>query len=258
MENIFNQSPFQCRMDWGLRGVDEAVKRGDIIIIIDILSFSTAVVSAVHYGAIIYPFPKTGDAEALGKLVDAEVILGRKEAKELGKPSQSPTSYNDSFKGKKYVMCTTNGGECSKIAKKVPALLIGSFLNASAVANVANQIKKEKNLNISVIACGEKWSKKADEETILRPSIEDYLGAGAILSLLEGTKSPEAEVCIASFESCKLELDRLLWDCSSGRELRSMGVEEDLIYSSKIDMYAEAPILVQDNLEQAYFKDYLS
>lgn len=256
MENIFNQSPYQCRMDWGERGTIEASNRGDIIVIVDILSFSTTITGAVHHGAIVYPFSKVGNIEDFGKLVDAEVCLGRAESQAANIPSLSATSFNESHKGKRFVLSSRNGATCVKASKQDTHILIGSFLNISSVASVANKIQKETNLNITVIACGERWRSINDESRELRPSIEDYLGTGAILEKLDGTKSPEAKVCIGAFQNAKSNLSELINDSSSGRELIDMGYPEDVEFSCQFDKFNEAPILVKDENSQMYFENY--
>lgn len=256
MENIFNQSPYQCRMDWGERGTIEASNRGDIIVIVDILSFSTTITGAVHHGAIVYPFSKVGDIEDFGKLVNAEVCLGRVESQAVGLPSLSATSFNESHKGKRFVLSSRNGATCVKASKQDTHILVGSFLNISSVASVANKIQKETNLNITVIACGERWRSTNDESRELRPSIEDYLGAGAILEKLEGSKSPEAKVCIGAFQNSKSNLSELINDSSSGRELIDMGYREDVTFSAQIDLYEDAPILTKDEKGQSFFKNF--
>ena len=256
MKDIFNQAPFQCRMDWGLRGTYEAADRGDIVIIVDVLSFSSTVVSAVHFGTTIYPFPMEGDVSEFGKSVDAEILFERKEAKELGKPSLSPVSFNETYKGNKFVLSSLNGATCARISQKVPALLIGSLLNASAVAKVAEQLQKKNGASITVIACGEKWDNKRENGAMLRPCIEDYLGAGAILSELNGTKSPEAKVCVSAFENSQKELNELIWGSSSGRELREKGFAEDVTHSSQLNAFREVPTLVQDDLDKVFFKEF--
>ena len=256
MENIFNQAPFQCRMDWAERGTIEASNRGDIIIIIDVLSFSSTVTNAVHSGVTIYPFPKVGGIQEFGKLVGAEVCLGRKEAREENTPSLSAPSFNESFRGKKFVLSSRNGATCTKASKKVPALLIGCFLNVSAVAKVANKIQKETGANITVIACGERWSRINEEPQELRPSIEDYLCAGAILELLDGTKSPEARVCVSAFQCSKKDLTELLSDSSSGRELKARDFSSDVDFAIQFDKFQEVPILMEDEQDQSYFKNF--
>lgn len=245
-------------MDWDVRGVEEASARGDIIVIVDVLSFSSTVTTAVHHGATIYPFPRVGDIETFGKAVDAEVLLGRKEAREARKPSLSAPSFRDeSYRGKKFVLSSLNGATCAKASEKVPALLVGCLLNASAVAHIANEIQKTTGANITVIACGERWRGGVGDHRELRPAIEDYLGAGAILSKLTGTKSPEARLCVAAFENTKPDLTELIWECASGRELRDMDFEEDARYPSELDLLDEVPILVQDDLNHSFFKNYI-
>lgn len=63
--------------------------------------------------------------------------------------------------------------------------------NYKAVADFINNIGGD----ISVIPC-ERW-----EDHSLRPSIEDLLGAGALISLLKGTLSPESQIAKNVFQS---------------------------------------------------------
>ncbi len=244
---MFDQSPYVCRVEWGKRGAREAAERGDIIIIVDVLSFSTTVISALNNGAIIYPYPPNLDGKEYADKLGAEYILGRAEAAKIGKPTLSPVSFNKEHTKRKYVLSSLNGAFCTWVASKVPALLIGSLLNASSVALVANQLRLQTQANITVVPCGEQWSNVREFEDTLRPSIEDYLGAGAILSYLEGEKSPEAEVCIGAFHNTKQKIDALIWEGGSGRELRERGFEADVKHSSQLNVYQTVPILHKDH-----------
>jgi len=82
-----------------------------------------------------------------------------------------------------------NGAELSLLSGDVP-LIAGSLRNAAAVAKIAMQIGKR----ISVVPAGERWEDKS-----LRPSFEDLVGAGAIISMLKGTRSPEATAAANAF-----------------------------------------------------------
>ncbi|MFO1446144.1 2-phosphosulfolactate phosphatase [Bacillus sp. Bva_UNVM-123] len=248
---MLNQSPYVCRVEWGKRGAREAAERGDIIIIVDVLSFSSTVISALNYGAIIYPSPPHLNGKDFAEKIGAEYILGRAEAAKIGKPTLSPVSFNQEHYKKKYVLTSLNGAFCTWIAAKVPALLIGSFLNASSIASYVNQLRLKMKVNITVVPCGEQWSDVREYEDILRPSIEDYLGAGAILSNLEGEKSPEVEVCIGAFQSAKQKLNEFIWDCGSGRELRERGFEDDVKHCSRLNVYQTVPILHKDHFINA-------
>ncbi|HZG57242.1 hypothetical protein [Paenibacillus sp.] len=68
----------------------------------------------------------------------------------------------------------------------------------------------------------------------MRPSIEDYLGAGLIASKLTGKWSSEAEVCIGAFRQSAE---------GSGRELRLRGYADDVAFSSRIDAVDTVPVL---------------
>lgn len=257
MNTFFNQAPFQCRLDWGLRGMKEAAKRKDIIILVDVLSFSSIVTTAIHYGAYVYPFEKNSDPNRFRRIVGAELIYSRADGSRTGRPSFSLNSLNKSISNKRFVLPSTNGSTCAKLCGKVPALLIGCFLNAKEVAKVAKKIQVKTKSNITVIACGERWrkNKEKDSRDELRPCIEDYLGAGAILSFLRGSKSPESIVCLNAFNGSKSKLRALIYESSSGRELRQLGFNEDVHYCSKLNYLRDVPILVQKP-SGSYFKLY--
>ncbi|MEO4052933.1 2-phosphosulfolactate phosphatase [Solibacillus sp. CAU 1738] len=240
-------SPYICNVEWGLRGAREAAERGDIIIIVDVLSFSSTVVTALSHGAVIYPYPPHLNGKQFAEQIDAEFILGRAEAAKLNKPTLSPISYSQEHANKKYVLSSLNGAMCTWAVSKVPALLIGSLLNASSVSSVVNQLRMQLNANITVVPCGEQWNDVRENENSLRPSIEDYLGAGAILSKLDGEKSPESDVCIGAFQHAKQKISEIIWECESGRELRNRGYEEDVRHCSRLDVFQTIPLLKSDH-----------
>ncbi len=241
-------------MDWGIHGAISAADRGDIIIIVDVLSFSSAVAAAVHHGAVIYPFPMSGKIADFGRATGAKVLKGKREAKLSGEPSLSPVSFNRACKGKKYVMSSLNGAACAKASAKVPALFAGSLLNARKTAKAAESVREKTKSSITVIACGERINGSPE----LRPCIEDYLGAGAILNELSGSKSPEAGVCSGAFENASSKLEQLVGDCASGRELKAAGFGKDVLFAARLNVIREVPVLIQDDLHKPYFKAYSS
>jgi 2-phosphosulfolactate phosphatase len=243
---LFDQSPYDCRVEWGRRGTREAASRGDIIMIVDVLSFSSTVVSAAAVGAETFPFPPDQDGRKYAERVGAEYIYGRAEAAKLGKPTLSPVSFSEEHAGKKYVLISQNGAYCTWIGSRTPAVLAGSLLNASAAAAAANILQKQLGAGITIISCGEKWADAGEREDSLRPAVEDYLGAGAILSYLNGEKSPEAAVCEGAFRAAQPKLAEYLWECGSGRELRARGFEQDVVHCSRLNMMDIVPILKEN------------
>ena len=62
--DMLSQHSYRCRLEWGRDGARRASARRDILVVVDTLRFSTAVVTAVPRGAIIYPCDPTDDPEA--------------------------------------------------------------------------------------------------------------------------------------------------------------------------------------------------
>jgi 2-phosphosulfolactate phosphatase len=89
-----------------------------------------------------------------------------------------------------------------------------------------------------VIACGEKWP-----DGSLRPSLEDLLGAGAILAYVRGGPSPEARAAIAAFRDADGDLLRVLRECASGRELAAKGQGADIEYAARLNVSTMVPVL---------------
>ena len=82
----------QVLSEWGMCGVDLLRDRAVVLVIVDVLSFSTAVDVAVSRGAVIYPFPLNDKeaAEAAAKRVGAVLAKPRRAAG--GQYSLSPVS----------------------------------------------------------------------------------------------------------------------------------------------------------------------
>ncbi|MDP6039417.1 MAG: 2-phosphosulfolactate phosphatase, partial [Candidatus Latescibacteria bacterium] len=62
---------YRCQLAKGRRGAREAAQRGDVIVVVDTLSFSTSAITAVHNGGIVFPCAKDEDPTAFAKRVNA-------------------------------------------------------------------------------------------------------------------------------------------------------------------------------------------
>jgi 2-phosphosulfolactate phosphatase len=93
---------------------------------------------------------------------------------------------------------------------------------------------------VAVIPAGEKWA-----DGSLRPCFEDWAGAGALLALLPGSRSPEAEMAVATFERFRDDLGDTLAACGSGRELGERGFEGDVALASEYGASTAVPMLVE-------------
>ena len=80
-------------------------------------------------------------------------------------------------------------------------------------------------------------------------ALEDELGAGAILWYLPFSTSPEAHVCAAGFRAVQDQIEALLWDSASGRELRRKGWGADVARAGQLNSASTVPVLRQGRLE---------
>ena len=216
MSPIFDQSEFDIRCEWGPCAVAELSPISDAVIVIDVLSFTTCVEVATSRAATVFPYRfKDGSAQTFAASVDAELAGPRGKTRY----SLSPLSLTKLPDGARIVLPSPNGSTLSLGTGRTPTFA-GCLRNASAVARAAMQTGRR----IAVIPAGERW--KGDDS--LRPALEDGLGAGAIISHLKGTLSPEAQIAAEAFQAARGELTERLLTCSSGKELIQKGFNDDV------------------------------
>jgi len=230
----FNQNRFSVRCEWGVRGITTLEPESDVIIIVDVLSFSTCVDVAVGNGALIYPYPWR-DESAQRFAAERQALLAGARQRDSTSYSLSPASLRGIPAGTRLVLPSPNGATLSRATGTTPTLA-GCLRNARAVAQTAQAIGSR----ISVIAAGERWP-----DGSLRPAIEDWLGSGAIIAHLSGTRSPEAELAYRSFVHNQADLPWYLTQCSSGGELIGGGYSEDVQIAAALNVSDCAPRLSQ-------------
>jgi 2-phosphosulfolactate phosphatase len=244
----------KVRLAWGWRGAQAAAERGDILVVIDTLRFSTAAATAVHHGALIYPcMVDEARASALAERVGGEVAWHRAHPRQ---PSLAPTRFTLSPRsflgiapGTRVVLPSPNGSTCCQYGAQTPALFVGALVNAQAVARaVSGLLFASPQLAVTVLPCGERWH-APHEEGVLRFALEDYLGAGAILSSLLFAQTIEAHACASTFKALQDDLEAALWECESGQELRSKDLGEDVRDAAQLDKYDTVPVLRAKQLE---------
>jgi len=239
INHIFSQHPYRCRFDWGPEGARRAAERGDIVVVVDTLSFSTTVATAVSRGGIIYPCRDSAEADHIAQQVDAIKAVRRSAMTSKEFYSLSPGTFNNLKAGTKVVLPSINGAACTLGAESAPYVFAGTLVNAEAVGTAIGRIMPASELCVTVIACGER-----DKETGgLRVAVEDEFGAGSVLSYLDFDKSPEARVCESIFINNRDHLAELMWDCISGRELRAVGYDDDVTAASRLNAFDVAPAL---------------
>jgi len=231
------QRGFAYRFDWGVDGLEALAHDAAVVVVIDVLRFTTAVCCALEAGATVLPYRWRDDSTAAYAARHRAVLAGRRE---LGEPSLSPTDLLTIEPGTRLVLPSPNGSTIALRAGElgVPHVLAGSLRNATATAVAARTLAGA--APIVVIAGGERWHTTAGP---LRPAVEDLLGAGAVFAALDpagavsGARcSPEAAAARAAFIAARPLLYQALCDSASGRELLARGWEDDVATSAAHDV----------------------
>ena len=224
------------RCEWAREGIEALRPHVSVFVIVDVLSFSTAVDIAVGRGGLIHPFP-LGDHEAAktaAEEVGAMVAAPKRAAG--GQFSLSPASLRALNPGDRLLLPSPNGSRLSLAGGGVP-VLAGCLRNARAVAAKARELAGRGD--IGLIPAGERWPGDT-----LRPAIEDLIGAGAVIEALDGEMTAEARVARDAWRSAKPDLDAVIRDCLSGRELIERGFEIDVDLALEVGSSSTAPLLV--------------
>jgi 2-phosphosulfolactate phosphatase len=228
---IFDQAEYALRCEWGAHGVWQLAKISDVLIVVDVLSFSTAVDIAVSNGAVVFPYGSRDPlVEDYARARSAHIA---ETARTQSGFSLSPASLRQVPSGYRLVLPSPNGGALI-LAGGGTVTFTACLRNAGAVARAARQFGS----TFAVIPAGERWP-----DGSLRPSIEDWIGAGAVLSALPGRPSAEAAMAIAAFESLGKLCGPVLNGSSSGKELIDRGFGEDVALAAELDASTTAPRL---------------
>jgi 2-phosphosulfolactate phosphatase len=229
----FDQSEFPLRCEWGLEAVNRLAPTSSAVIIIDVISFTSCVDVAVSRGGRVYPY-RWRDEQAVEFARSVGAILANASRKDPAGFSLSPRSMLKLPPGTAVVVASPNGATLSLATGDVPTFA-GCLRNARAVAEAALACGER----VSVIPAGERW-----KDGSLRPSLEDWLGAGAILTYLPGRRSPEAEAAVAAFAHFRGRLFETLAATGSGKEAGELGSLEDIRLSADLNVSAAAPRLI--------------
>ncbi len=226
------QSGYAHRFGWGLDGLRSLADEAAVVVVIDVLRFTSAVSAAIEAGATVLPFRWKDDRAAAYAAERDAVLAGRRED---GGPSLSPTDLLGVPSGMRLVLPSPNGSTISFEAADlgVEHVLAGCLRNATATARRAHELAAGRP--IAVIAGGEGWK----DHDRFRPALEDFLGAGAVLAALDPDRShsssPDSRSARAAFIDASDDLLGALQGTASGVELTRIGFADDVETASHLD-----------------------
>lgn len=208
----FDQSTYQVRMEWGVAGLARLAP-ADIVVVVDVLGFGATVLSALERGE-THPLDAAADALPPSAVAEAAAAGGA-------------------------------------------VVLLGGLRNAAAVAAavLAEQERRGARTSVAVIAAGEPAGPDAesgepagrDAAAPLRFTVEDQLGAGAVIAALGDLgidhSSPEAAVAAEGFRALRRAVTHLLTASGSGQELIARRERETIAHAAAVDAASVVPVL---------------
>lgn len=219
--------------------------RGGVAIVIDVLRASTTVIHALASGCVaVWPVMETQQAQNEAKELRAvgyDVILGGERG---GQPipgfnlGNSPSDYTaEMCKDRHLVLTTTNGTRALHHAEPAEKVLIAGFVNFSAVCE---QVIRE-NRPLHFLCAG------TDGEITL----EDTLLAGAFVEVLHNKHllcNDSARLAWDCFEHHGMILAEALKLSKGGRNLVTLGYEDDIAIAAQVDRFRIVPELQRQPL----------
>ncbi len=235
----------QVNLEWGVAGARYFADNpglSDVLVIIDVLCFSTSVTVACERGARIWPHPGGEAAHDLARSIEA-VLAGTRSHTEG--PSLSPASLLDLQPETRLVLPSEQGSAIAhELMGAKPVVLVGCLRNADAVARRIIQELDQGAVSVALVPAGELWT-----DGSLRVAHEDFIGAGAILHRLLADRpdidcAPESRTAVQAF-SARADLAKT----HSGRELIERDFAQDVRLASELNVSATVPVLRNGSIQ---------
>jgi 2-phosphosulfolactate phosphatase len=213
----------------------------EIVVVIDVLRATSAICAAFDNGIeSIIPVPTVEEAweyKQRGYLAGAERKGQIVEGFDFG---NSPFSYmKEEFRGKEVVLTTTNGTKSLDVAKDAETVVVGSFLNLTALSKWLY----EQDKNVLCLCSG--WQDKFNlEDTICAGAISDYLISTGYYTAIEDSSIAAKYL----FLSAKDNYFGYLKSSSHRRRLKNLNLNEDIKYCLTPDQTDVIPILKDGKL----------
>lgn len=215
---------------------------GRTVVVIDVLRASTTIIHALAAGAVaVVPCLEVGEARtiAAGEFPGSAVLGGERGGLpipgfDLG---NSPREYTPQRVGDKTVVfTTTNGTRALLRCKAAKRVLIGAFVNLSAVCR---ELGDDSHI---VLLCAGTNGHVTREDALFAGAVVNELASGQILN-------DQAELAADAWRACKSDLTgadplgRALRSSRGGRNLIDTGQENDIDIAAQIDKFDTVPQL---------------
>lgn len=214
---------------------------GKIVVVVDVLRATSCMVTAMANG--VKEIKPVCDLTICKELQSKEGYIGAAERngiKEAGfKFGNSPYSYIDNcVENERLAITTTNGTVAIEKSKSADEVIIGAFLNKSAVVTYL----LERDKDVVVVCAG--WKGQVN--------LEDTLFAGALIDGLGDNYNHNSDaslLALNAYERGQSDLCKYLENSNHVQRLSKMSdIGRDIEFCLKEDVYKVVPVLHGDVL----------
>jgi 2-phosphosulfolactate phosphatase len=211
------------------------------VVLVDILRATSAICTAFAWG--VKEIIPVGSVEEARKCKEKGMIVaGEKDGivLDFADFGNSPFNFmNDQVKDATIAYCTTNGTKAINKAAKAHCLIIGSYLNFSAIKTFLQNDPHD----LLIFCSG--WKN--------RFNLEDTLFAGALCEQLLGdsgfsTICDSAVASVDLWDTAKPDLMKYLEKAAHRHRLRNLGLDDVLEYCHTFDKTNIIPVLSGDKI----------
>ena len=215
------------------------------VIVLDVLRATTTMITALSNGAKeIISVREIDDARKLKENNPTAILSGERngviiDGFELG---NSPFEFSEKIVSEKSIIaCTTNGTSAIAAANNAKEIWIGALINAHAISDKVLHETKE---TIIILCSG----------TLRQPSLDDILGAGAIIYYLSVSQNDElimndgATIALNLYDYYRKDLKKGLLTSNHGKKLYRAGLKDDINFCCQDSITDIVPVMINNKI----------
>jgi 2-phosphosulfolactate phosphatase len=205
------------------------------VVVVDVLRATSCMVTAFAHGVqSITPYSDVEECKAAKS--QGFITSGEREGRKVDgcDKGNSPFEYmGPDIRGRKIAYTTTNGTEAIHKASGARKLVVGSFLNLSAVADDLRPGES----SVLIVCAGWKG----------RVNLEDTLFAGAVVQKLKDDFEVDCDAPLAAqrlYNLARRDMLAFIRDSAHVKRLNRLDIHKDIEFCLKEDQYPVVPTLV--------------
>jgi 2-phosphosulfolactate phosphatase len=216
-----------------IRALKEVDLRETSIVVFDVLRATSSLITGLAHGVAAFFPVKTVEAAREWKERDPHLLLAG-ERDGIPPPGfdlgNSPSEFKN-VRDRQIIITTTNGTAALEQVRNARTVLVGALVNIAALAQFI-EASSPQHLLLVCAGTGERFS------------LEDAVGAGALLASLKRTDYSDAASMVYSlFRQVHDDLAICLCQSQNGRALLALGKENDTRDCAQLSIYDTVGIM---------------